>query len=484
MIILGYYSSGASGAYSLSGGLATVAGLYIGYLGAGTINQTGGVMQIALGGSLNIGAVSAGGAYSLSGTGLLDCGGAEEIGDSGSAVFNQSGGVNTIANGGDLFLASDGGISSTYSLSGGTLTAPLEYIGLSGEGYMIQTGGTNTVGGGGLYLGYNSGSSGFYSLSGAGSLTVNGSLDVGSATGGTATLAVSGGQLTVNSTLRVYDTSGTNVTISGGTVTAGNTNNLAVITASGGSASLGAVTGTGALNLGDPSGSVTASELQQSSVSITSGGKLTLTGGGSSNEIDSLTISGNGVLDLTNTALLINYGSNPDPVAAIRGYLISGYNGGNWNGPGIDTTSPTGNKYAIGYADSADPENPAGLPSGTIEIKYTLYGDANLDGVVNSVDFGILAANFGQSGKVWDEGDFTYSGVVNSVDFGLLAANFGQSTSGAAVNLSSADWAALDAFAEANGLMSELPEPASGALVLLAAMGTMARRRRTCRAEA
>jgi len=44
--------------------------------------------------------------------------------------------------------------------------------------------------------------------------------------------------------------------------------------------------------------------------------------------------------------------------------------------------------------------------------------------------------------------------------------------------------AALDAFAEANGLMSELPEPTSGALVLLAAMGTMARRRRSCRSEA
>ena len=83
--------------------------------------------------------------------------------------------------------------------------------------------------------------------------------------------------------------------------------------------------------------------------------------------------------------------------------------------------------YGIGYADSADAGNPAGLSSNQIEIKYTLYGDTNLDGTVNSVDFGTMAANFGKSGKAWDEGDFNYDGTVNSVDFGLLAGNFGKS---------------------------------------------------------
>ena len=107
--------------------------------------------------------------------------------------------------------------------------------------------------------------------------------------------------------------------------------------------------------------------------------------------------------------------------------------------------------------------------------------DANLDGVVNSVDFGILAANFGKSGKNWDQGAFTYNGVVNSVDFGLLAANFGKSASGADVQISNSDWAALFAFGEANGLMSEVPEPVSIALAIFAAMGAAAGRQRTCR---
>ena len=47
--------------------------------------------------------------------------------------------------------------------------------------------------------------------------------------------------------------------------------------------------------------------------------------------------------------------------------------------------------YGIGYADSADPGNPAGLSSGQIEIAYTLLGDANLDYKVNGTDFNLMA---------------------------------------------------------------------------------------------
>ena len=122
--------------------------------------------------------------------------------------------------------------------------------------------------------------------------------------------------------------------------------------------------------------------------------------GGESNEIDSLTISGTGVFDLANTSLIINYTGKSDPVGSIQGYLASGYNGGNWNGPGINSSSSAANhSYALSYADSADPGNPARLLPDEVEIKYTLYGDANVDGVAHGVDFGILPANFGTSGK-------------------------------------------------------------------------------------
>src|SRR6202034_2985958 len=183
--------------------------------------------------------------------------------------------------------------------------------------------------------------------------------------------------------------------------------------------------------------------------------------------------------DIGNNHILISDpGGSID--STIRGYLADGYNAGNWNGTasgGIVTSASTGTKYGIGYADGAD-GGISGITSGQLEVKYTLYGDTNLDGTVNSVDFGNLAANFGKSSKVWDQGDFDYNGTVNSIDFGFLGGNFGKSLRSAGGVASAADWAAVDAFAAANGLMAEVPEPTFLSLSMLAGMGILSRRNR------
>jgi autotransporter-associated beta strand protein len=191
-------------------------------------------------------------------------------------------------------------------------------------------------------------------------------------------------------------------------------------------------------------------------------------------QITSLSISGSGVFDVNNNHVIINYGSGPDPIGSIAALLASGYNGGAWNGPGIDSSAAAANSgsYGLGYADSADPGNPAGLASGTIEIAYALLGDANLSGVVDGTDFGIVAANFNKGVTGWDEGDFNYDGVVDGRDFGDLAANFNKGAAGADAV------AALYAFAEANGLLAYVPEPASATMTVIAAAGILARRRR------
>ncbi len=120
-----------------------------------------------------------------------------------------------------------------------------------------------------------------------------------------------------------------------------------------------------------------------------------------------------------------------------------------------------------------------GLSSGQIEVKYTLLGDANLDGLVTGDDFTILVGNLGKAVSGWDKGDFLYTGLVTGDDFTALVGNLGKSATGADVVLPAADYAAIDAFAAANNLtLPSVPEPASASLLIVAGMGILARRRR------
>ncbi len=65
---------------------------------------------------------------------------------------------------------------------------------------------------------------------------------------------------------------------------------------------------------------------------------------------------------------------------------------------------------------------------------YTMFGDANLDGIVNGSDLGAVLANFNKTGMTWAQGDFNGDGTVNGADLGVVLANFNQS-----VALSAAD---------------------------------------------
>jgi hypothetical protein len=149
----------------------------------------------------------------------------------------------------------------------------------------------------------------------------------------------------------------------------------------------------------------------------------------------SVNVDDGGRLDLTDEDMIIDYAIGYN-LAALQARLASGYAGGAWNGQGINssTAAAAGGATAVGYADSgaifsAFPATFAGQPvdATAILLKYTYYGDANLDGTVNLQDFNRLAANFGRSARHWSHGDFNFSGNVNLADFNRLAGNFGRS---------------------------------------------------------
>jgi autotransporter-associated beta strand protein len=150
-----------------------------------------------------------------------------------------------------------------------------------------------------------------------------------------------------------------------------------------------------------------------------------------------------GTLDLNNNAMIVDY-TGASPLQSIRAALTSGFAGGSWNGIGIDSSSasidPT-HKSALGYAEASTLgvgsfAGHALADNSAILLRYTLSGDANLDGLVNAIDFNALATNFGAAGTtLWTQGDFNFDGQINSLDFNSLASNVNGTLPSPAVGL-------------------------------------------------
>jgi fibronectin type 3 domain-containing protein len=98
------------------------------------------------------------------------------------------------------------------------------------------------------------------------------------------------------------------------------------------------------------------------------------------------------------------------------------------------------------------------------EVRFTLLGDTNLDGVVNVVDLANLAGNFGASaGGTWTSGDLDYNNTVNVADLSDLAGNFGSDlgfTTGTAATAAAAVAAAVTAASPA-AIATTPPPPAA-----------------------
>ena len=136
----------------------------------GSINLDGGVVVSGTG-NVNLGNgsfIASGNLSNITGGSLSASAG--YVGYSGTAAFVQAGGT---CNNYSLYLGFDSGSNGSYSLSGSTAicSSNSEYLGSSGSGVFTQLGGTNTAGG--LFSGKNFGSNGIYSLTGSGTLAAN-----------------------------------------------------------------------------------------------------------------------------------------------------------------------------------------------------------------------------------------------------------------------------------------------------------------------
>jgi fibronectin-binding autotransporter adhesin len=229
----------------------------------------------------------------------------------------------------------------------------------------------------------------------------------------------------------------------------------------------------------------------QSSVgSITGNGNLLVAAGAkvalgpaAANTMQSLTLGTGASIDLNTGSIAINFGSNADPISAIKGYLAGGYNGGSWSGLGINSSVAAAAIAAsqtpllsVGYADG---NTDAGTPAtaGQIFVRFTLAGDALLVGAVNFNDLDVVGRRLNTSGNDWANGNFNYdpNGAVNFNDLDIIGQNLNKTINDAGVSLGGTTVAIVQSAA-VEVTNTSVPEPGTIALAVTCGAGLLARR--------
>jgi hypothetical protein len=175
-------------------------------------------------------------------------------------------------------------------------------------------------------------------------------------------------------------------------------------------------------------------------LSVGDGGRVALAAGGQALVTQALSVAGTGRLDAADDAIIVDY-TGATPLPTIRSWLASGFNAGSWNGAGIGSStaaSDATSSHALGYAEASDLGITTFLgqsvDSTAVLVRYTKYGDNNLDGVIDiGNDFSLFIDGMSSGAGRWINGDYTYDGKVDlGNDFNLFLRNYLAATTPAA----------------------------------------------------
>jgi len=185
-------------------------------------------------------------------------------------------------------------------------------------------------------------------------------------------------------------------------------------------------------------------------------------------------------------------------LATITSMLKQGYANGAWNGNGIASSAAANDSTHLTALGVILNDNGSGTPlygvngtisstfdgatpgDGDILVKYTYYGDANLDGAVDGSDYSLIDYAYitnltagSQKLTGWQNGDFNYDGVIDGSDYALIDNAFNQQGG----SLGSNPLAQISVVVGG----SAVPEPASLSILAIGSIAMLGRRRRVSR---
>jgi len=167
---------------------------------------------------------------------------------------------------------------------------------------------------------------------------------------------------------------------------------------------------------------------------------LTLNGGKASYAAAGSGVVETGALALRGSAAKLDLGAHDMIVhngnlAQLTSEIATGFNaasGSLWSGNGITSSAAAA---TAGMALGIELNSSGGgalmsafdgqsVVSTDVLIKYTQFGDADLNGAVNAADYALIDNGFNQKLTGWHNGDFNYDGAIDGDDYSLIDNSF------------------------------------------------------------